>query len=464
MLKRGRYPNGVWWSILLFTLLVSLRGQVMAAENLQSLTERIKAAIDRGGVFFRSISTEGGYVYHVSLDLTERWGEGRLDAHTIEVQSPGTPAVGQTFLRAYEATGNRKHLEAAFDAGRALIRGQNELGGWGHTIRFNSSKARRVSFDDNQTQGAIRFLMALDQRMDDESLTAAIDKALTLMVRSQLDNGGWPHMYPPNGDYHDYATFNDNGINDCIAVMMDAVKFYPNPEYKACQDGVGRFLLISQLPPPQPGWAQQYNEFLQPAWARDFEPPAVCPLVTLRNLTTLMDLYDATGRSQYLKPIPDAIRWLVASRMPNGLWARFVEIGTGKALYYDRDRIRVDTPDQLHIERRTGYGYENDLSHGLQQAKTRFTAIRSRDAKPSAEDKASVLRSMIPRVRAIIEAQDAQGRWVTQRDRFKKHVPGVRWNGEYTIMDRISSSVFNANMRFLSDFLSLCEGHADSSD
>ena len=62
-------------------------------------------------------------------------------------------------------------------------------------------------------------------------------------------------------------------------------------------------MMISQLPPPQPGWAQQYNEFLQPAWARDFEPPAVCPSVTVNNLVTLMDLYVMTGQSLYFKPI-----------------------------------------------------------------------------------------------------------------------------------------------------------------
>ncbi len=43
-----------------------------------------------------------------------------------------------------------------------------------------------------------------------------------------------------------------------------------------------------------------------------------------------------------LEPIPDALRWLREIRMENGKWARFVELGTNKALYYDRQRIRVD--------------------------------------------------------------------------------------------------------------------------
>ncbi|TFG41445.1 MAG: hypothetical protein E4H48_06055, partial [Syntrophobacterales bacterium] len=338
-----------------------------------------------------------------------------------------------TFLQAYHVTGRADHLRAARDAASALIRGQNVLGGWNHTIQFDRPRAQRVSFDDDQTQGAIRFLMALDQDIDDDTLSQAIDKALALMIEAQLDNGGWPHMYPPGGSYHDYATFNDQGINDCIRVMTDAVRYYDKPAYRESLDKVGRFLMISQLPPPQPGWAQQYDEYLQPAWARDFEPPAVCPAVTVNNLMTLMDLYELTHNSLYLKPIPDALRWLDVVRMPNGLWARFVEIGTGKALYYDRDRLRVDTTADLHIERRTGYGYENDLSGRIDQVKRRFDGIRRKKTEPAAQEPDRSWRQMIPRVRAILDAQDEQGRWITRNDRYKQYTPGVRWNGEYEV-------------------------------
>ena len=95
------------------------------------------------------------------------------------------------------------------------------------------------------------------------------------------------------------------------------------PLKKACAEAA-RFMMISQLPPPQPGWAQQYNEFLQPAWARTFEPPSVCPSVTIKNINTLIDLYLVLGEETLLEPIPDAIRWLREIRMENGKWARFV--------------------------------------------------------------------------------------------------------------------------------------------
>ena len=439
--------------LFLILFLVCMPGILAAGRTDDVSVEAVRDCIDKGVAFFRSISTQGGYVYYVTVDMERRWGESEVDSQVIEVQAPGTPAVGMTFLEAYRVTGKADHLRGARDAASALIRGQNALGGWGHTIHFNEPLAERVSFDDDQSQGAIRFLMALDQDIDDAALTGAIDKALGLMLASQLDQGGWPHKYPAGGDYHDYATYNDGGINDCVRVMIDAVRYYDKPEHHASLKRVGRYLVISQLPPPQPGWAQQYNKHLQPVWARDFEPPAVCPAVTVNNLVTLMDLYDFTGQSFYLKPIPDALRWLEQIRMPNGLWARFVEMSTGKALYYDRERIRVNTVAELHIERRTGYGYETDLSEIIEQVQQRFDSIRNEKTESSSQDSDKARRKMIPAVRAIMDAQDEKGRWITKNDQYKRHTPDVRWNGEYERRDRISSEVFNTNIRLLCNFL-----------
>ncbi|MBK8503762.1 MAG: hypothetical protein IPL46_17050 [Saprospiraceae bacterium] len=199
-----------------------LSALVIAAEN--SLTNAI--------AFFHSINIEGGYVYHYTLDLKEKWGEGKTDDHTIEVQPPGTPTVGMSFLRAYLVLKSPDFLLAARDAANALIKGQNKFGGWDHKIHFNKDIAPKVSFDDNQTQSAISFLMALDQHIDDPLLTSSIEKALQMMIDTQLENGGWPHQYPPQGNYHDYATFNDQGINDCVRVMLEAEAQYDKVTYQ----------------------------------------------------------------------------------------------------------------------------------------------------------------------------------------------------------------------------------------
>jgi hypothetical protein len=449
--------------LLLLSCTASLSGQSTTAP----LAQRCRDGLDRAVAFFQSISTQGGYVYYVTPDLSQRWGEGVADEHTIEVQPPGTPAVGQTFLRVYEVTGSRPALTAALDAAHALIRGQNALGGWQHTIRFDRKPGRSVSFDDDQTQGAISFLMALDRHVDDEALSAGIERALDMMLEAQLADGGWPHVYPEQGNYHDYATFNDEGINDCIRVMTEAHRFYQKSEYRQSLDRAGRYLMISQLPPPQPGWAQQYNAYLQPAWARAFEPPSVCPSVTVNNINTLMDLTLYTGREGYLEAIPDAVRWLEEIRLPNGKWARFVELYTNNALYYDRGRKRVDSTEELHIERRTGYGYEVDLSHRLAAAKRRFAEIQDlgvdgylekNNQALSTQDRENRAKHLVPRVETLLGELDDQGCWLSRRDRYKKIVPGKLWNGEYEEQDRISSAVFNRNARVLCEYLEMV-GH-----
>lgn len=430
------------------------------------LRQQAATALERGVTRFESLNVAGGYGYFVTPDGSRRWGEVPLDAEEVEVQPPGTPAVGQSFLRVYLATGNQRALAAAKAAAASLIRGQNKHGGWDHTIDFAHPGNETVSFDDDQTQSAISFLMALDRSIDDEHLTAAIRRALDLMVGAQLSNGGWPHLYPARGNYHDYATFNDNGINDCVRVMIEAHRQYPE-DAKVLRSlrRAARFIVISQQPPPQPGWAQQYNEFLQPAWARTFEPPSVCPSETLHNIQTLVDLFATLGDETLLEPIPDALRWVRGMRLDNGRWPRFVELGTNRPLYYDRGRIRVNNPAELHIERRTGYGYELDLAAPLEAATRRYEeALRlgakgllAQETAPlSNEQAAKRLQDLRESVQQIVAAQDASGAWITHGDRFKKTMPaGVRWNGEYETLDRVSSLVFSRNVAVLCEFIEL---------
>jgi PelA/Pel-15E family pectate lyase len=446
---------------LCIVLLFSSTG--LSAEDLRSAAE---ASLSKGVAFFQTLNAHGGFVYDVTPDLSQRWGEGPKDADTIEVQPPGTPAVGQSFLRAYLVTGNQQALAAAQAAADALILGQNKHGGWDHTINFADLGNETVSFDDNQSQSAISFLLALNQVVKDERLAAATERALAMMLKTQLANGGWPHMYPARGNYHDYATFNDGGINDCIRVMIEAHALNKGDALiEQSLRRAARFMMISQLPPPQPGWAQQYNEFLQPAWARTFEPAAVCPAATIRNIQTLIDLYLALGDATLLEPIPDALRWLQEIRLPNGKWARFVEIGTNKALYYDRGRIRVNSVEELHPERRTGYGYENDLSGALAAGTKRYEKAlklgraglhKAENPELTKEELTNRLASLSVSVKKIIGSQATSGAWITPNDRFKTTMPeGVRWNGEYTVMDRISSAVFNRNVAVLCEYLEL---------
>ena len=105
-------------------------------------------------------------------------GEGVLDENTIEVQLPGTPAVGMALLNAYKTTGSSIALNAAHDAAQALIIGQNTHGGWQHTIRFDRPAGNMVSFDDDEQ--AISFLIPPIRKW---TTLCTINKALSLMKK-----------------------------------------------------------------------------------------------------------------------------------------------------------------------------------------------------------------------------------------------------------------------------------------
>ena len=63
------------------------------------------------------------------------------------------------------------------------------------------------------------------------------------------------------------------------------------------------------------------------------------------------------------------------------------------------------------------------------------------------------LATLAKEIREIIKNQDEKGRWIVQKDQFRKEVKGWRWNGEYRVEDRISSALFNQNVGKICDFL-----------
>ncbi len=383
--------------------------------------------------FLRSISTKSGYAGIYSKDLTDRFGEATYEeaAKTeIWVQPPGTPSVGQAFLRAYRVTGEKRYLDAAREAGLALAWGQRKEGGWDHRVDVGhldpaaARPARRsgaCTFDDDITQSALRFLMALDREVDAPWLTGSVDLGRAVLREAQFDNGAWPQWYPLRGGYHDHYTFNDGAINDCIATLLKAHERYGHAEDLAAAKKGGRFIIASQLDPPQAGWAQQYDHDMRPAAARDFEPAGVCSAVTARNIRTLIELHLATGDESYLEPIPAAIDWLKRSKLDGGKWARLYEVGTNKPIYGDRTREQsvLYDYDAVSEKERSSYGWRG--SFGIPGAIDRYREVRKRgrdailadrDDEPSAETLRRRAERLSPEVARIVEAQDEKGRWV----------------------------------------------------
>jgi PelA/Pel-15E family pectate lyase len=480
------------------TLLMALTVTAASAAE-DALARDARAAMEKATTFMRSISTEGGWLWRYSPDLKERAGENAATPTQIWVQPPGTPSMGMAFLRAYEATGDARYLDAAKGAAHALVVGQLESGGWDYVIDFDpklspnwyrrsdvgrvaaadASKRKNIStYDDNNTQSAIQLLLAVvdaskgSTEPRDVKIREARDYALTKLLAAQRPNGGWPQRwagtpidpkefpvqraqfpqnYPrehPKLNYNAYYTLNDNTHRDCVVTLLDAAKRMDKPEYRAAALKGGDFLLLAQLPEPQPAWAQQYNPQLMPDWARAFEPPCVCSNESGGAMRLLVDLYVETGDEKYLEPLPRAIAWFKRSEISPGVWARMYEIGTNTPIYGDRDgKIKYRIED-LSPERQTGYSWKG--AYGVPGAISFYeevkaagrTAIleqrkKSEAEAASAKGKAARAKGLEPRVRAAIAALDGDGRWV------------MKFRGT----EQIRTDTFITNMRVLAEYV-----------
>ena len=275
------------------------------------------------------------------------------------------------------------------------------------------------SFDDNITQGALDFLISLDRFIEEEWLSRAIRLGLNHMIQSQFENGAWPQWYPLRGGYHDCYTFNDKAINDCIRVMLKAYETYGNKDYLRSALRGGDFIILSQFEAPQTGWAQQYSHEMKPAWARAFEPPGVCSLVTARNINTLVDLYLYTKEEKYLEPVPAALSWLENSMIGENLWARLYEPGTNRPIYGDVDGKVHFTFEEISEERRQGYNWRAGFE--VPGARNYYNKVKrlgsesylAEQSRPVTEaGRRQRIERLGPQVEETIALLDEKGRWV----------------------------------------------------
>ncbi|MEK6261904.1 MAG: pectate lyase [Planctomycetota bacterium] len=479
------------WLPLLVALLAV---RPCAAEDLHGDARK---AMQRAVEFYSTkVATHGGYVYRYSDDLAKREGEGKTDLDTLWVQPPGTPAVGMAFVEAYELTREPSLLEAAHAAADCLIHGQYRSGGWNASVEFAPAERKKTayrvdppikkskatpfnvtSYDDDKSQSAMRFLMRLDQATNfkDGRLHEAITFALDSTLKAQYPNGAWPQGYAEFPDpekypvkqasfpetwsrtmtakyYHQFYTLNDNSLADVIDVMFLASEIYGDAKYRRAAERAGDFLILAQLPEPQPAWAQQYDFEMHPCWARKFEPPAVSGLESQGAIRALMQIYTATGDRKYLKPILPAIDYLKRSRLSDGRLARFYELHTNKPLYFTKEYVL--THDDGDVP--THYGFKVDAKlDELSQEYEKLAALDSaglealRHPKPKKPGKLSP--SLEAETRKVITALDARGAWIEDGT--------LKYHGKGDDTRRvITSETFIKNLRTLSRYLARTAG------
>lgn len=453
-----------------------------ADETNVELQAKAQATMRKAAEFYwHQVALRGGYVYYYSPDLSVRWGEGRASDQQIWVQPPGTPTVGLALLAAHRATGDTFYLEAAREAGEALIYGQLKSGGWQNCVDFDPQGQRlnlyrngkgrganNSTLDDGITQTATRFMARLDEtlKFKDPAVHESALVALDALLKAQFVNGAFPQIWTgpvpqtpvvmasyPNydwrtegrvKDYWNMYTLNDGLAGTVSEMLLAAGEVYKDARYQAALAKLGDFLILAQMPEPQPAWAQQYSREMHPIWARRFEPAAITGGESQDAMETLMKIYRGTGDKKYLEPIPRAVAWLKRSRLPDGRLARYYELKTNKPLYMTRsgDEYSLtyddsDLPDH--------YGWK--VASRLEAIEREFAALTTSGAK--GQEPGARSRAAADEVRRIIADLDPQGRWISQYAGEPLYgQPKFRPGEEY-----ISSAIFSRNLELLSAYL-----------
>ena len=459
-----------------------------------SRDEVLRAMRQAASFYLNKVATEGGYHFYYASDLSYGRSESAEGPTQIEYQRAATPVVTLGYLEAFDATGDKLFLDAARAAGGAYLRGQLCSGGWDYLVDFDREKRKQYQYradnncgsdkrglttlDDNVTQSAVRVLMRLDKALGfkDKKIHEAVTFALDKLIEAQYPIGAWPQSfsvppdhskfpvkrasYPeswdrkwPGPDYRMHYTFNDNTISDMIDTMLEAARIYNEPRYKASAEKGGQFILLAQMPDPQPAWAQQYDDNMHPAWARIFEPPSVTGGESQGIMQTLMLLYRETGDRKYLEPIPRALAYLkksilppvdryveARSRIPKGtpVLARFYELKTNRPLYITKGSrlVTAGQGSRLLDGYELSYSDESSITHygvltsgaGLARIEKQYNALAKADPKTigrsdklkglspwSVETEPELTKTQMPENAAkIISAMDSRGAWVTE--------------------------------------------------
>lgn len=454
----------------------------------------VREAIRRAASFFwKHVSAHGGYVWRYSADLSIHEGEAAAGPHTAWVQPPGTPTVGMAYLEGYRLTGEPVLLQAARDAGIALVRGQLRSGGWTYRIEFSPDARKRFAYredperprafnvstlDDDTTQSALRFLMQLDKVLGfkDGRIHDAVSYGLDRLLAAQYPHGAWPQGFdrPPDPElfpviparypeewsrtwpgykeYWRFYTLNDNVLVDTIRTLLLAWDVYEEERFRAAALKGGDFILLAQMPEPQPAWAQQYDFAMHPAWARRFEPPAITGGESQGVLFMLLDLYERTGDARFLEPVPRALSYLKRSLLPDGRLARFYELRTNRPLYFNRQYVLTYDDSDLP----THYAFK--VASRLDDIERRYRVLVERGPDRRGRREASTPKltdSLVDRCKRVLKALDERGAWVQRGELRTARVKDV---------EVIESRTFAENLLVLCRYVAATESRQRGSD
>ena len=276
-----------------------------------------------------------------------------------------------------------------------LLSFQTPSGGWSKRTDMGS-QARRTgeafgveedyipTFDNSATSTQVQLLAKAYSATGNQAYADGFYKGLRLILDAQYPNGGWPQSYPLVGGYHDHITYNDSLMEDLMSLL-----------YRISQ-GKNEFAFVSTEARAQAAaslqkgldcviktqvkvadsltiWGAQHDaQTLQPAKARAYEPASLSTAESVAMLQFFMEL--ETPSAELIRSVHAAMNWyeqnkIIGYRWQRGdtgmtadpdapaMWSRFVEIGTNRPIFGDRDHSIHYEVSEISQERRDGYAW-----------------------------------------------------------------------------------------------------------
>lgn len=250
------------------------------------------------------------------------------------------------------------------------------------------------TIDNDATTTQLWLLARVFSATRDERYQLPILRGLDYLLVSQYANGGWPQFHPLREGYYTRITYNDNAMVKVLEVLRDVrdahepFAWVDAARRKSAATAVARGLdCILRTQVKQEGrltaWCAQHDEHtLQPAWARNFEPPTLSGMESVGLVRFLMSVEQPNP--EIIAAVEGAVTWFravaiaglrvdetpgadgqrdrraVADPAAPPIWARFYELGTNRPVFTGRDKIIRYDFNEIERERRTLYVYLRD--------------------------------------------------------------------------------------------------------
>ncbi|MEZ6044857.1 MAG: pectate lyase [Planctomycetaceae bacterium] len=285
-----------------------------------------------------------------------------------------------------------------------LLRFQNEDGGWptnldwlaqidpAEIIEIRGGTFGSSTFDNRNTYSQVAYLSQVYQATKLERYRASAERGLHYILQEQRASGGWC------GKDVDAITYNDDVMTGVMRLLLQIKNKQPEFDWikptlrqdliTALEKGI-RVTLHCQIvvEGKKTAWCQQHShETLEPVNARTFELASICSSESAGIVRFLMELPNPSP--EIIEAVDAAVAWLdevkiegirveqveiepvvfkhhtarqdrvvVADPDAPPIWTRYYEIGTNRPFFCNRDGVKVYSLAEVHLERRSGYGW-----------------------------------------------------------------------------------------------------------